>query len=61
MPPITQLELFIHLPCPVLSPGLNIIEPVWSLLETTVKNTFAAAASVKHLTMFFKKNGVKFR
>jgi hypothetical protein len=36
-----------HLPWPTQSPGLNIIEPLWSVLETRVRNRFLPPTSVK--------------
>jgi hypothetical protein len=38
-----------HLPWPAQSPDLNIIEPFWSVLETTVRNIFPPPTSLKQL------------
>jgi transposase InsO family protein len=38
-----------HLPWPVQSPDLNIIEPLWSVLETRLRNRFPSPMSVKQL------------
>jgi hypothetical protein len=50
-----------HLPCPAQSPDLNIIEPLWSVLESRVRNRFPPPTSPKKFEIFFKKNGIKFR
>jgi hypothetical protein len=36
-----------HLPWPVQSPDLNITEPLWSVLETGVRNRFPPPTSLK--------------
>jgi hypothetical protein len=38
-----------HLPWPAQSPDLNITEPLWSVLETRVKNRFLPPTSLKQL------------
>jgi hypothetical protein len=38
-----------HLPGPAQSPRLNVIEPLWSVLETRVRNRFPPPISVKKL------------
>jgi hypothetical protein len=38
-----------HLPWPPQSPHLNITEPLWSVLETTVRNRFPPPTSLKQL------------
>jgi hypothetical protein len=58
MPPFTQMELFgnslksmkvnfQHLPWPAQLPDLNITEPLWSVLETRVRNRFPPPTSLK--------------
>jgi hypothetical protein len=57
MPPGTQLEFqswfedheseLQHLPWPAKSPDSNIIEPLWSVLETSVRNRFPPPTSLK--------------
>jgi transposase len=36
-----------HLPWPAQSPDLNITEPLWSVLETRVRNRFPPSTSLK--------------
>jgi len=38
-----------HLPWPVQSSNLNIIEPLWSVLESRVRSTFLPTSSLKQL------------
>jgi hypothetical protein len=38
-----------HLLWPAHSPHLNIIEPLWSVLETRVRNRFLPPISIKQL------------
>jgi hypothetical protein len=38
-----------HLPWPSQSPGLNIVETLWSVSETRVRNSFPPPTSLKHL------------
>jgi hypothetical protein len=38
-----------HFPRPAQSPDLNITEPLWSVLETRVKNRFPPPTSLKQL------------
>jgi transposase len=38
-----------HLPWPAQSPDLNMTEPLWSVLETSVRNRFPPPASLKLL------------
>jgi hypothetical protein len=38
-----------HLPWPVQSPDLNINEPLWSVLETRVRNRFPHPITLKQL------------
>jgi hypothetical protein len=49
-----------HLIWPAQSPDLNISEPLWSVLETRVRNRFPPPTSVKQLEDALKKNGMKF-
>jgi hypothetical protein len=37
----------VFLPWPTQSPDFNIIEPLWSVLETRVRNRFPAPTSLK--------------
>jgi hypothetical protein len=41
-----------HLPLPAQSPDLYIIEPLWSLLETRMRNRFPPPTSVKQFEDF---------
>jgi hypothetical protein len=51
-----------HLPRPAQSPDLYITEPVWSVLETKSEEQIPTSnISERNLTMFFKKNSIKFR
>jgi hypothetical protein len=38
-----------HLPWPAQSPYLNIIEPLWSVMETRVRNRFPHTTSLKQV------------
>jgi hypothetical protein len=38
-----------HFPWPVRSPDLNVIEPLWSVLETRMMNRFPPPTSLKQL------------
>jgi transposase len=44
-----------HLPRPPQSPYLNIIEPLWPVLETRVRNRFPPRTSIRNLKVFSKK------
>jgi hypothetical protein len=48
-----------HLPWPVQSPDFNIIEPLWSILETTVRNRFPPPKSVKYLEYVLQEEWYK--
>jgi hypothetical protein len=51
-----------HFSCqPAHSPDLNITGPLWSVLETRVRNRFPPPISLKTLEDFLKKDGIKFR
>ena len=45
-----------HLPWPAQSPYLNIIKPLWSVLESRVRSRFPPTSSLKQLNMFFMKS-----
>jgi hypothetical protein len=51
---------FQHVPCPAQAPPLNIIELLWSVLETTVSNSFPLPTSLKQLEDALNRNGIKF-
>jgi hypothetical protein len=38
-----------HLPWPVQSPDLNVSEPLWSVLDTRLRNRFPPPKSLKQL------------
>jgi transposase len=38
-----------HLPWPAKSPDLNIIEPLWSVLEIRLRNRFPSPSTLKQL------------
>jgi hypothetical protein len=48
-----------HLPCTAYSPDLNIIESLWSVLETRVKNRFPPPTSLKNFKDFLKEEWYK--
>ncbi|MBJ4999827.1 transposase [Salmonella enterica subsp. enterica serovar Hadar] len=41
-----------HLPWPAQSPDLNIIDPLWSVLENRVRSRYPPPASLKELEQF---------
>jgi hypothetical protein len=49
---------FQNIPWPAQSPDLNITEPLWSVLETTVRNTFPPSTSVKQIGDVLQKRMV---
>jgi hypothetical protein len=44
-----------HLPCPTPSPHLNVTEPLWSNLETRVRNRYPFPTSLKQLEDVLKE------
>ncbi|PNF27169.1 hypothetical protein B7P43_G07844 [Cryptotermes secundus] len=48
------------LPWPPQSPDINIIEPLWSVLESNLCARYPPPSSITELTMFFRKNGTRF-
>jgi hypothetical protein len=48
-----------HLPWPAQPSDLNITEPLWSVLETRVRNRFPPPTSLTQLEDVLKKNGLK--
>jgi hypothetical protein len=46
-----------HLPWQAHSPDLKIIEPLWSVLETRVRNSFPAPTSLKKLEDVLQEEG----
>jgi hypothetical protein len=49
-----------HIPWLAQSLDLNVIETLWSVLETRVRNRFPPPTILKRLEDVFKKNGIKF-
>jgi hypothetical protein len=43
-----------HLPWPGQLPDLNIVEPLWSVLKTTVRKRFPPPTSLKQLEEWYK-------
>jgi transposase len=50
-----------HLPWATQSPDLNSIEPLWSVLETRVRNRFPPPTSLKQLEDILQQNCLKIR
>jgi hypothetical protein len=48
-----------HLPWPAQSTHLNIIEPLWSVLETRLRNRFPSPTSLKQLEDFLQEEWCK--
>jgi hypothetical protein len=48
-----------HLPWPAQSPDLNIIQPLWSVLGTRVRNRFSLSSSLKQLENVFQEEWYK--
>jgi hypothetical protein len=48
-----------HLPWPAQSPDLNINEPLWSVLETTVRNRFPPPTSLQQLKNVLREEWCK--
>jgi hypothetical protein len=68
--PFTQLELFgrglktmkvnfQHFPRPAHSPDLSFIEPLWSVLETIVRNRFPPQTYLKQLVVVLREEWYK--
>jgi predicted RNA-binding protein with PUA-like domain len=49
-----------YVPWPAQSPDLNISEPLWSAVETTVRNRFAPPTSLKQLKYVLQEEWYKF-
>jgi hypothetical protein len=45
-------DTFEHLPWPAQSTDLNIVKPLWSVLESTVRSRFPPPSNVKQLVDF---------
>jgi len=50
-----------HLPWPAQSLDLNIIEPLWGVLEQRIRSRFPSPTSLKQLADALYKNGTTFR
>jgi hypothetical protein len=50
-----------HLPWSAQSPDLNIIEPLWSVLETKMRNSFLPPASLKQFADFIQEKWYKIK
>jgi hypothetical protein len=48
-----------HLPWPTPSPDLKVIEPLWSVLETTMRNRFPLPTSLKQVEDVFQEECYK--